>query len=163
MKKIQVGDSGGSGFQWIGRKIQEARARICIRVGNTFITHRSFPFSPSPIGIDPFCPFRFRLGQRQVDDGDPLPFATPPTDSHDFSGIVQIDSVHGDLYPQQCRCERNRQVFFQHCEDASDLLGLVVAVHRGFGQSTCRDGPCWIEQLFFWNYLVSYSSGPLAY
>ena len=97
----------------------------------TEISSPSFPSSPAPVSIDPFRPLRFRLGQWQVDDRNPQLFPTSSAYRHNLSSFIQIDSLHPHLYPQHCSCERNRQVFLEHCEDAGDFLGLIVAVHCG--------------------------------
>ena len=41
-------------------------------------------------------------------------------------------SLHDDFHSEQSRRKRNRQIFFQHGENAGDLFGFVVTVHGGF-------------------------------
>ncbi len=84
--------------------------------------------------------------QRQIQDGDSLPIASPTAHVCKFIPICKLYSLHNDLSSEKMYGEWRFQTLFQHAREPGELLGFVVVFRGGFFdefiQPRIDDGLC---------------------
>jgi hypothetical protein len=92
------------------------------------------------------------MRQRQIQDGESLPIASPAAHLRNSIPICKLYSFHNVLNSKRVCGERRFQMLFQHTENARELLGFVVAIQGGFFdefiQSRTGDGLCMSSRRF---------------
>jgi hypothetical protein len=90
-----------------------------------------FAYLPRPVAIclDPLRADGGRVGQRQVEDRDPLAFMTATTPGYDLASLREVNPFDRHGNAEHLRLKRKREVFLDHCEQPRSLLGFVVSVH----------------------------------
>ena len=90
------------------------------------------PCSPSacpvPICLDPLRAVRTWTGERQVEDGDPLPPSTAAADRDHLVSLGQVDPLDRHRHAEHLGLERQREVILDHGEESTALLRLVVGI-----------------------------------
>jgi hypothetical protein len=84
---------------------------------------------PLPVSLDPFRAVGRWIGKGNIQDGEHLSKPTAPADSNDPLAFVDVDAGYDDALAKDDAVKGNRKVFFDQCEQASDLLGLIETVH----------------------------------
>jgi hypothetical protein len=68
-----------------------------------------YTLQPQAVRLDPFCPGRRRLRQRQIEDQNRLTLAAAAANRDNLFGSSKIDPLDSDGYTQQLSIERARR------------------------------------------------------
>src|SRR5271166_998626 len=93
---------------------------------------------PAAIRFYPFRSMRQRRWQRQIDDWERLPRSPAPTNRNNLLAAVEINALDSDRDAEYLGLEGHGQILFNHCEPASNLLGVTVGIEGRLLDHLCE-------------------------
>jgi hypothetical protein len=81
---------------------------------------------------NPFRACRCWLGQRQIEDFNPLLDSVPPTDRDNPTIARHIHLFHNCLNAQDAYREGQRKMLLNHRKEAAGLFFVTVSIDHGF-------------------------------
>jgi hypothetical protein len=80
----------------------------------------------------PFCARRYWLGQRKIEDFDPLLDSVSLAERNNSTIARHVDLFHNGLNAQDAYREGQRKMLLNHPKEAARLFFVTVSIDHGF-------------------------------